>query len=1179
MLSFTKLAGAVDVGTWSTLGARAFTRDAAHSDLHDPRDTHAEYLGSTGSNALYAIRRSVTGYGFMQAVTYNKFGDAIGRGISSLNRYRQIQKTGRSVSSFKTTFPSVYKNQFSLAKGSVSKAANTGKLITKGIGKVFAGAGVAVAYVDLVFSAVALGKNPNLQTGLSLASSALWLASGVAAVVGGPVGLIASAVIGVAAFLVDLINDLIHPPALSEDLEDIIARLRENYTSEHIVADNWDPSDGGYEVLKSSVGESSSHVFYLQGIHDELTNSWDNQGRQAIKNGVFQAENFYTASEKQNRETAIFLAHGDRSIQGTSDDDTFIVSPNVANYHGSRFWFFGWHLRDPNSAHFAADGALRVKYTIDENALRNNPWGKFIDSDVNNHGVWDAGEGYDRLLLSEDLFRNYFSTTGVLVDHETIKLNTTIDYRASNSNNYRESITVTPTLVTHRNFEEFSGTDNVDHFDFSQSNYGVLINSSAGEEVDNARDRITGSNFNDSFIVGRGDRLWAGKGDDSVVFLNPSQAPDDSGTKYAYLWGGDGTDLLDLSDFNNNGNGVYYRLSTGTSPNGVASTGITFAYTDSFEDVIGTKYNDILLGSEIGNEIYGDQGDDHIYGNAGHDVLFGGEGNDTIYGGTGNDVINTGYGSDRVYGEDGNDEISVESDIDITQLGTNHHIKNIDGGAGKDTIKFDTYNRNVGSGVIVSNADNTSWMTTGSYSQHHLEINLSSGQVNQRNMITGGHYNQTKSVTKKVANITGIENVYGSSGRDLIWGNGQDNIIFGGEGRDSIYAEHGDDLIEGGAGADHIEGGVGSDFIVYKSSESGVRVDFYGGGNQESYFYGYNGDAQGDFGYSVENVEGSLYGDQLTGNSDFNVIIGNGVNTGNWAEKDRLKGQGGSDIYVVNNYDRGQIDIDLRTNPGSSKNTDVLSLYNGWNGELSGNNFFARQFQNNYEFYKFNNIAEYSQNIGLYSSTEYSDDTYTLNYKPDAVGLLDFSIGDLVKGEIVNISLTLSSNDASSSTCFTWNGRSLDSFTGSGSRTFNFSVRSQSDYYNWKRNDADLFEISSYNSSTGSVSISDIEIYAASEASVVKVIGANDYQADDFGLVIGKDSRAVNEDNAKQFATESGQLYSSYSANLSGAAALLAQSNSSFNAASDFLSKSGSSLDAANQNIINNYINSSPVFA
>jgi Ca2+-binding RTX toxin-like protein len=118
------------------------------------------------------------------------------------------------------------------------------------------------------------------------------------------------------------------------------------------------------------------------------------------------------------------------------------------------------------------------------------------------------------------------------------------------------------------------------------------------------------------------------------------------------VWGGDGADVIDLSD---SFRGEVY---------GEAGDDLVTVHGGCYDAVIdGGAGNDILDASDNddGVFLYGGYGDDVIYGSAYCDNIWGGNGADVIYGGAGNDVFYTvdgsedyidgGSGSDWVHGD------------------------------------------------------------------------------------------------------------------------------------------------------------------------------------------------------------------------------------------------------------------------------------------------------------------------------------------------------------------------------------------------------------------------------------------------------------------------------------------------------------------------------------------------
>ncbi|GAB1476510.1 hypothetical protein MASR2M70_13440 [Bacillota bacterium] len=70
------------------------------------------------------------------------------------------------------------------------------------------------------------------------------------------------------------------------------------------------------------------------------------------------------------------------------------------------------------------------------------------------------------------------------------------------------------------------------------------------------------------------------------------------------------------------------------------------------------------------------------------------------------------------------------------------------------------------------------------------------------------------------AGVTGIENVRGGSGNDIIRGDNKNNHLEGGPGNDMLYGEGGDDILDGGAENDELYGGGGNDTLITGSGHN-----------------------------------------------------------------------------------------------------------------------------------------------------------------------------------------------------------------------------------------------------------------------------------------------------------------------------------------------------------------------
>jgi Ca2+-binding RTX toxin-like protein len=193
------------------------------------------------------------------------------------------------------------------------------------------------------------------------------------------------------------------------------------------------------------------------------------------------------------------------------------------------------------------------------------------------------------------------------------------------------------------------GNDLIGEFDFNRVGAGM-----PGED---GQDILNGNEGDDIINAGPGsDGLFGGPGHDT---LNGGPIPDS-------FEGGPGDDIIngglvsepgnDDVSYRNAANGVEVFLEPVVPPghDEVAPYAIGEGNDQLFsiEDVRGSEFGDVLVGSSKGQQVTGGAGDDHL------DAL---EGVDTVHGGADDDVIRDhegGSGSeDALYGDSGDDDI------------------------------------------------------------------------------------------------------------------------------------------------------------------------------------------------------------------------------------------------------------------------------------------------------------------------------------------------------------------------------------------------------------------------------------------------------------------------------------------------------------------------------------------
>ena len=322
------------------------------------------------------------------------------------------------------------------------------------------------------------------------------------------------------------------------------------------------------------------------------------------------------------------------------------------------------------------------------------------------------------------------------------------------------------------------------------------------------------------------------------------------------LNGGAGTDTV---SYEHAGAAVTVSLAVGTAQNtGGAGTDTL----SSFENLMGSAFDDALTGSTAANILMGLAGNDTLNGGAGADTLIGGAGNDTYVVDNTGDVVteNANEGTDTVQATvtytlaanvenltlTGNGNINgTGNTLDNVIVGTGGNnilaglagADTLDGGAGTDTASYAASS----SGVTVSLAAGTS---SGGDAQGDTLIsieNLTGSGLNDtlegngaNNVLNGGAGTDTVSYEHAGAavavslaitaaqntggagtdTLSGFENLTGSAFNDTLTGSTAANILMGLAGNDTLNGGAGADTLIGGAGNDTLVGGSGADILT-----------------------------------------------------------------------------------------------------------------------------------------------------------------------------------------------------------------------------------------------------------------------------------------------------------------------------------------------------------------------------
>lgn len=436
-------------------------------------------------------------------------------------------------------------------------------------------------------------------------------------------------------------------------------------------------------------------------------------------------------------------------------------------------------------------------------------------------------------------------------------------------------------------------------------------------------------------------------GNDTIQFINGVEAPgqvkggngDDNiltGEGNDFIIGGQGNDTIDggiddeeknTADYGSSPNGINVNLSTGFASNdGFGNQDIL----RNIQNVQGSAKNDVIIGNNQENYLNGGDGNDDLEGGDGDDVLLGGKGADIIRGGGNIDTTTYFDSSAAVFvnlsnssffgnitlpdgvsplflaahsgqggsanGDfiDGIENVSGSAYDDILVASNGNGI--IDGFLGNDII----YAGPIGDTLI--GGDGVDWLS------YKLADDGVGVDISFTDADGSGGYADGDELQKIVPKAGGgfdhvqgnsFENLEGSIYSDTLQGDEKNNIIKGLSGDDSILGEDGNDLLNGGAGADFLNGGSGNeDTATYLDSPGGVSVDLL-------FNQGFFADAQGDTFSGVENLIGSNYGDNLSGDNGNNRIYPS-LSSG---ELDSVNGRGGIDTlyvdYSIDDYGEG----------------------------------------------------------------------------------------------------------------------------------------------------------------------------------------------------------------------------------------------------------------------------------
>ena len=350
-----------------------------------------------------------------------------------------------------------------------------------------------------------------------------------------------------------------------------------------------------------------------------------------------------------------------------------------------------------------------------------------------------------------------------------------------------------------------------------------------------------------------------------------------------YLDGAIGADVL------NGGGGIdFARYQTATA--GVTASlanPVTFNTGDaagdsyiSIEGLLGSDFNDTLIGDGTSNRLEGAGGADMLNGGGGTDFARYQSATAGVTASLANPAINTGDAAGDSY-------ISIEgligSDFNDALFGDSNSNK-LDGGLGADSL-------NGGLSFDYAAYQNSSAGLTAS---------LASPAAANTGEAAGDNY-------------TAIEGLIGSNFNDTLIGDSNLNIL------------------DGGLGADSLNGGSGFDYAAYQNSSSGLTASLISPATNNT------GEAAGDTYTAIEGLIGSSFDDTLIGDLNSNWLVGG-------ASADSLDGQAGIDYAAYFTASTGVTAslTNPASNTGDATGDSYLSIENlagsNFNDTLIGDN-------------------------------------------------------------------------------------------------------------------------------------------------------------------------------------------------------------------------------------------------
>ncbi len=353
-------------------------------------------------------------------------------------------------------------------------------------------------------------------------------------------------------------------------------------------------------------------------------------------------------------------------------------------------------------------------------------------------------------------------------------------------------------------------------------------------------DVLTGGSNNDTLIAGEGnDQLFGGTGTDLIRGETGNDTAS-GGADRDYIYGGSGSDDLSGDDGDDllRGEGGNDLLIGGAGADTImGDVGFDILRGGAGDDTLNggadidtADYSQALDSVDVNLlqaiAVDGEGGIDHLIsienvtGSAFNDVLMGTTGDNVLNGAGGSDLLRFSGGADILNGGSGLDT------VDFTSVGAvtlDLRVSTVQVVTGLDTVRLQSI-ENINTGAFNDNITGTNGANVINTGAGNDFITAFAGN----DTVYGGDGDDevlSGSGSDEVHGGNGVDLLKGDEGDDSLFGDGQNDTLKGGVGDDFLYGGDGDDIIQGEAGSDTLTGGGGADRFSFTNGDLSSPLD------------------------------------------------------------------------------------------------------------------------------------------------------------------------------------------------------------------------------------------------------------------------------------------------------------------------------------------------------------------